>query len=219
MTKTVTTRKTTSFTEQLNNWITRWNTAKDRTPDEQEAVRWFARATESNWAAERKYAQDLAKVVRILGGTGTIDVRIEGRIDTPQEFAAAMVQVMKRLTPDQVVELGQNPTANMVLHANQDAVAPVEAEATPGFLRNETEEKLASEKDAVKLERILTLQAEGASLGYSGNSLYWYVNAMSKQDEGDPETAMQYMQLAVQARDENESMPRRWYTTENQDDQ
>ncbi len=209
-----------ALTKQLEIWLNRLAEARRQNPSEDKALFAFAVKTETNWAAESQYYRELMQLSRRLGAE-TIDVRNEGAIDTPQEFAQAMVQLVKRLSDDNYVALGQNPTANLVAAQNDEAILPVIAAETPAFLRNAAEQDEADETELSAAD-IARYQAEGEWLGYSGDALVLYVQAVAENDRwtagkgGDPARALRLMTLAQNKRDDDLSRPR--YVPSNPDD-
>ena len=168
--------------EQLQIWQGRLVTALRENPTEDKALLAFVAKSEDRWAEERTYYYELAKLAHRLGAR-TLDVRNEGAIDTQAEFEQAMVQLVKRLTEDNYVALGQNATAQLVEGQNDEAIAPVRAEEI-------------SEAD------IAVYKQEGERLGYTGESLLLYVTAMTENQRwtsgkgGDPERIAQLLTLA-----------------------
>jgi hypothetical protein len=91
----------------------------------------FAVKTEERWQDERTFALEMGALSRTLGGK-TLDVTTgSGKVDTPQEYASAMVQIVKRLTNDNLVSLGQKPTANQVTAQNDEATTAAAIRAKP----------------------------------------------------------------------------------------
>jgi len=133
-----------SLAAQWQIWQERLATARQGAPSEDEALFRFATKTEENWGQERGYYLELRQLSRTLGAN-TLDVRNEGAIDTPQEFAAAMVQLVKRLSDDNYVSLGAKPTARAVESQNSEAIDSVMIEAKPENLRSADEEQALAE--------------------------------------------------------------------------
>jgi hypothetical protein len=194
--------------EQLQIWQGRLVTALRENQTEDEALLAFVAKSEDRWAEERTYYYELAKLAHRLGAR-TLDVRNEGAIDTQAEFEQAMVQIVKRLTEDNYVALGQNATAQLVEGQNYEAIAPVRAEETPAFLRSDAEQaELAEESSEAD---IAAYKQEGERLGYTGESLLLYVTAMTENQRwtsgkgGDPERIAQLLTLARNKIDEGHS--------------
>lgn len=169
--------------EQLQIWQPRWSEAQRQTPSQDEALVLFAETTEPKWSQERVYYLELQKLARSLGAE-TLDIRNDGAIDTPEEFARAMVQLVKRLTDDNYVALGQNPTARQVEGQNDEDIEPAKLEAGPdNVLSPEEQEALleakrmfGADKDFSNLfQHIARAQAEGfdgeASILYVGREI------------------------------------------------
>jgi hypothetical protein len=192
--------------EQLQIWQARWSEAQRQMPSQDEALVLFAETTEPKWSQERVYYLELQKLARSLGAE-TLDIRNDGAIDTPEEFARAMVQLVKRLTDDNYVALGQNPTARQVEGQNDEDIEPAKLEAEPdNVLSPEEQEALleakrmfGADKDFSNLfQHIARAQAEG----FSGEAATAYLAAQIEFDTinsgrgGDAAFAQQMLKRA-----------------------